>query len=396
MLSKFRTVLLIVLSLSIPIWASFTQSELIRFNSPDLYVRLGVARDAPDETIKREYRKLAQKYHPDRNKDREQEAEEIFKKISEAYSLLSDRIKRSEYDRVLNEGFRKPAEKPSVQQSPGVFDRARRDLEELSALFPNLEGLVFSVLRRDIYPNMSAQIKVEEVSERLRKYEPIFYSRYKSELSAVIRKDFYWLPFEQIHVWPSDSAIARSVIATRNPYLIRELMASLVNLPGWNEHESILQEVISLNIPLVNEYIAEFLHMPQWVNPVGARLLERLIHLGYSDQVARSLGLAGSTIYVDAQGRRAQSKGWYELAEGLYLMKLLFQKADDRTLRRVESFYLVDRTDPWARALSALPEFRDLPYLGIRTMKPIVQSLKLDGIPKQLALENKCSSVHAR
>jgi molecular chaperone DnaJ/curved DNA-binding protein len=63
----------------------------------DYYDILGVDEDADPSEIKKAYRKLARKHHPDRNPDDEQ-AEERFKKIQEAYSVLSDEEKRREYD----------------------------------------------------------------------------------------------------------------------------------------------------------------------------------------------------------------------------------------------------------------------------------------------------------
>lgn len=65
----------------------------------DLYEILGVASDATEEEIKKAYRKLARKYHPDVNPG-DKEAEERFKEISEAYDILSDPKKRREYDEL--------------------------------------------------------------------------------------------------------------------------------------------------------------------------------------------------------------------------------------------------------------------------------------------------------
>jgi curved DNA-binding protein len=64
----------------------------------DYYETLGVARDASAEDIRRAYRKLARKYHPDVNK--EPGAEDRFKQISEAYEVLRDDDKRARYDRL--------------------------------------------------------------------------------------------------------------------------------------------------------------------------------------------------------------------------------------------------------------------------------------------------------
>ncbi len=71
----------------------------------DYYEVLGVARDADESTIKKAYRKLAMKYHPDRNPD-DKQAEEKFKEIGEAYEVLSDADKRAAYDRLGHEAFK--------------------------------------------------------------------------------------------------------------------------------------------------------------------------------------------------------------------------------------------------------------------------------------------------
>ena len=62
----------------------------------DYYEILGLEKDCNENDIKKAYRKLALKYHPDRNK--EEDSEEKFKNISEAYQVLSDKSKRSNYD----------------------------------------------------------------------------------------------------------------------------------------------------------------------------------------------------------------------------------------------------------------------------------------------------------
>lgn len=71
----------------------------------DYYDLLGVSRDASQEDIKRAFRKLAFKYHPDRNK--RPDAEERFKEVSEAYAVLSDPEKREQYDTRGLEGIKR-------------------------------------------------------------------------------------------------------------------------------------------------------------------------------------------------------------------------------------------------------------------------------------------------
>ncbi|MFZ5507934.1 MAG: molecular chaperone DnaJ, partial [Pseudomonadota bacterium] len=69
----------------------------------DFYDILGVNRDASDDEIKKAYRKLAMKYHPDRNPD-SKEAEDKFKEAKEAYEILSDGQKRAAYDQYGHAG----------------------------------------------------------------------------------------------------------------------------------------------------------------------------------------------------------------------------------------------------------------------------------------------------
>jgi len=71
----------------------------------DYYLVLGVSRDAAPEQIKKAYRQLALKHHPDRNPG-SKEAEERFKEAAEAYSVLADAEKRSVYDRFGHDGLR--------------------------------------------------------------------------------------------------------------------------------------------------------------------------------------------------------------------------------------------------------------------------------------------------
>jgi curved DNA-binding protein CbpA len=67
-------------------------------NKKEYYEVLGVPKDASDDVIRKAYKKLAIKWHPDKHVDDKKEAEEKFKEISEAYSVLSDPQKKRDYD----------------------------------------------------------------------------------------------------------------------------------------------------------------------------------------------------------------------------------------------------------------------------------------------------------
>jgi molecular chaperone DnaJ len=89
----------------------------------DFYKILGVAKDVPEAELKKVYRKLARKYHPDSNPG-DAAAENKFKEISEAYSVLSDKNQRKEYDqfRAMGGGARFTAPGGSGQSSQGFED----------------------------------------------------------------------------------------------------------------------------------------------------------------------------------------------------------------------------------------------------------------------------------
>ncbi|KAI0822522.1 hypothetical protein BC628DRAFT_1388929 [Trametes gibbosa] len=84
----------------------------------DYYKLLGVSRDASDDDIKKAYKKMALKWHPDRNAGSE-EASKKFKEISEAFEVLSDKQKRTIYDQFGEEGLKGGGVPPQGAGGPG-------------------------------------------------------------------------------------------------------------------------------------------------------------------------------------------------------------------------------------------------------------------------------------
>ena len=113
----------------------------------DYYEVLGVSRSAEDDEIKRAYRKLALKYHPDHNPDNA-EAEQKFKEAAEAYDVLRDPEKRARYDRFGRAG---------VQGGAGGFGSNDDIFAHFSDIFGDLFG--FSTATRGPRPMAGADLR---------------------------------------------------------------------------------------------------------------------------------------------------------------------------------------------------------------------------------------------
>ncbi|GKV14388.1 hypothetical protein SLEP1_g25280 [Rubroshorea leprosula] len=100
----------------------------------DYYNILKVSRGATEEELKRSYKKLAMKWHPDKNSVNKKEAEAKFKQISEAYDVLSDPQKRQIYDIYGEEGI-KSAELSSPSGGAGAYRFNPRHAEDIFAEF---------------------------------------------------------------------------------------------------------------------------------------------------------------------------------------------------------------------------------------------------------------------
>ena len=95
----------------------------------DYYEVLGVSRNCGGDDVKRAYRRLALKYHPDKNPD-DKAAEQSFKECAEAYEVLSDPEKRQRYDQFGHEGLR----------GAGMHDFSRMGFDDIFSMFDDVFG----------------------------------------------------------------------------------------------------------------------------------------------------------------------------------------------------------------------------------------------------------------
>jgi len=103
----------------------------------DYYAILGVSKDADAAALKKAYRKLAMKWHPDKNPYNQQEAQAKFQEISEAYAVLNDPDKRKIYDMYGEDGLKAGGGQPQGPQMDGrtTFTFTQADAEEIFKQF---------------------------------------------------------------------------------------------------------------------------------------------------------------------------------------------------------------------------------------------------------------------
>jgi len=173
----------------------------------DYYKILGVPRNASQEEIKKAYRRLALKYHPDKNKGNK-EAEEKFKEINEAYAVLSDPEKRRQYDMLGADGFQSRFSQEDIFRG---FD--------FESIFKDF-GIGFGGRVRDIF----------------------------SELFGDFGSGFGSSPFERAHTYHTEhTGIKGRDLVYELPLTLEEVARGTKKTISYNAGG--IQETISINIP---------------------------------------------------------------------------------------------------------------------------------------------------
>lgn len=141
---------------------------------PDYYSILGIREDAAEDEIKKIYRKIAKKYHPDANPG-DREAERKFKEAAEAYAVLGDTEKRRDYDRkrAAQAGENPAGKKKTPESKRGAHQGAGFDFSSMSSNFEQFFGFRPGTSQVDedrLNPNKKKKTNPIDMTEMFERY----------------------------------------------------------------------------------------------------------------------------------------------------------------------------------------------------------------------------------
>ncbi|XP_027335396.1 dnaJ homolog subfamily B member 1 isoform X2 [Abrus precatorius] len=232
----------------------------------DYYKILQVDRNAKDDDLKKAYRKLAMKWHPDKNPNSKKEAEAKFKQISEAYDVLSDPQKRAVYDQYGEEGLKGQVPPPGASGfasgsdgGPTTFRFNPRSADDIFSEFfgfsspfggigdmggrPGASGFprgmfgddIFASFRSGAAENSGNEILTIEIKPGWKKGTKITFPEKGNEQRGVIPADLVFIIDEKPHsVFKRDG---NDLVVTQKISLVEALtgyMAQLATLDGRN------------------------------------------------------------------------------------------------------------------------------------------------------------------
>ncbi|CAI0385325.1 unnamed protein product, partial [Linum tenue] len=215
----------------------------------DYYKILQVDRNASDDDLKKAYRKLAMKWHPDKNPNNKKDAEARFKQISEAYEVLSDSQKRAVYDQYGEEGLKfNPRNADDIfaevfgQSSPFGENNLHCSLEEL------YKGTTKKMkISREIVDASNKSMQVEEIinidiKAGWKKGTKITFTEKGNEQPGIIPADLVFVIDEKPH---------RVFTRDGNDLVVSQKISLAEALTGYTAHLTTL-DGRSLTIPVKN------------------------------------------------------------------------------------------------------------------------------------------------
>nr|ABE57132.1 heat shock protein Hsp40 [Liriomyza sativae] len=209
--------------------------------SKDFYKVLGIARTANDDEIKKAYRKLALKYHPDKNHT--PQAEERFKEIAEAYDVLSDKKKREIYDQYGEDGLKNGAS--GASGSPGGQNYFHGDARATFAQFfgsANPFGIFFGnndpsgMFEHTVFMGGNDDDYYQQLGGgafRSQSFNNVQPSRKRQSQDPPIEHDLYVTPEEIDKGCVRKMKISRTSLAQGGNQYKQEKVLNINVKPGW-------------------------------------------------------------------------------------------------------------------------------------------------------------------
>lgn len=219
-------------------------------NKRDYYEVLGLDKQATEEQIKKAYRKLALKWHPDKNPNNREESENKFKEISEAYAVLSDPEKRKRYDMV---GF----EEAGMTGTDFDFSHFTFNFSEAEDLFRHFFGgrdpFAMFMQDDDDFFSFGLHDPFGRRRQNRQTHRPTREQRFRDPFESIFSR-FNEDPFSHRHDFNNmqefdfgNSGVSKSVkttIVTRNGQTVKKTVTTVTNPDGTRQtHEE--EEIIN-------------------------------------------------------------------------------------------------------------------------------------------------------
>lgn len=382
-------------------------SEIARICSSDLYIRLNLQPGATLQEIKKSYRSLVLRYHPDSARCHPQhKGGDLFRRVQEAFEVLSDKSNRQNYDSVSTPFNGAPEDHPDYDAYSAAFDTEARFNPHAHAEMQEKEELLALAAK---YPALSKYI----------------YGVIRENLDSVIYKKSMHVIRPIAWIWPSDIDLARIIVNEGTQKLKRHLIFCILTLPLWNTHIEIVDEIIEQKDPHLARFAAEFMYFQHSINPTGARILSKLLEQDFVTEVMLSLALGGAEFtahgpspsnllmpvasnaeIIKKKAKKIILRKWWDLPEGAELLKRIILHHIPRGDALKAILYRRDigiqRPHEIERLLRNYPEWvatlklpRPLEYMDLSVVQNMLIEMESASPPKE-SVKSKCESKSGR